>query len=53
MRRKVFDAEPTDFLGYVNGAKNVFTDSFHATAFSIIFHTDFFVSSANEKASPE
>lgn len=47
---KVFDAEPSDFLGYVNGAKYVFTDSFHATAFSIIFHTDFFVSSANERA---
>lgn len=47
---KIFDAEPTDFLGYINGATYVFTDSFHATAFSILFHKDFFVSSANEKA---
>lgn len=47
---KVFDAEPSDFLGYIKGAQCVFTDSFHATAFSVIYHKCFFVSSANEKA---
>lgn len=47
---RVFDADPSDFLGYIVGADCIFTDSFHATAFSIIFHKNFFVSSANVKA---
>lgn len=47
---KIFDAEPSDFLGYIKEAQCVFTDSFHATAFSVMFHKNFFVSSANEKA---
>lgn len=47
---KIFDADPADFLGYIKDAEFVFTDSFHATAFSIIFHKCFFSSSANEIA---
>lgn len=34
-----FNAGPADFLGLIRNAKLVITDSFHATAFSIIFHT--------------
>lgn len=35
-------ASPCDFLGYIKNASCVVTNSFHATAFSIIFHRDFF-----------
>lgn len=33
---------PCEFLGYIKNASYVVTNSFHATAFSIIFHRDFF-----------
>lgn len=36
-------ASPSEFLGYIANAKCVITNSFHATAFSIIFNTPFFV----------
>jgi hypothetical protein len=45
-----FEATPYQFIGLLRGAKCVFTDSFHATAFSIIFHKKFYVSTANTKA---
>jgi hypothetical protein len=32
---------PVDFLSVIENAELVLTDSFHATAFSIIFHTNF------------
>ena len=32
---------PVDFLSVISNAELVLTDSFHATAFSIIFHTNF------------
>ncbi len=44
---RIFDASPEDFLGLIDNAKYVFTDSFHVTAFSILFQKNFFTSSAN------
>lgn len=37
------DGSPYDFLYSLDHASVVITDSFHATAFSAIFHTDFYV----------
>lgn len=37
----IHDAGPTDFIGLIEGASVVCTDSFHATAFSIIFNRPF------------
>lgn len=34
---------PEEFLGYLAKARYVVTNSFHGTAFSILFHKDFFV----------
>lgn len=34
-------AGPQEFLSYINAADEVFTDSFHATIFSILFHKKF------------
>lgn len=39
----ILEAGPSDFLELILNAKYVITDSFHATAFSIIFHKQFFV----------
>lgn len=36
-------SDPVDFLSYIYYSDLVITDSFHATAFSIIFNKDFFV----------
>lgn len=36
-------ASPADFINYINNAEYVFTDSFHATSFSILLETQFFV----------
>lgn len=47
---RIFNASPEDFLGFVDNAKYVFTDSFHVTAFSIIFQKDFYSSVANAAA---
>lgn len=33
---------PCEFLGYIRNASYVVTNSFHATAFSIIFHCEFY-----------
>lgn len=33
---------PCEFLGYIRNASYVVTNSFHATAFSIIFHREFY-----------
>lgn len=33
---------PEEFVRLIAGAKYVFTDSFHASAFSLIFHRDFY-----------
>ena len=37
-------AGPEDFLGLLQGASCVLTDSFHCVVFSLIFHKDFYVS---------
>lgn len=39
----LFDVGPQEFLSLVMNAKYVVTNSFHATAFSCIFHVPFFV----------
>ena len=38
-----FDAGPIDFLNLIEHASYVITDSFHATCFSLLFHTKFWV----------
>lgn len=38
----IYDASPEDWLNYVQFAKLVYTDSFHAAIFSIKFHIPFF-----------
>ena len=37
------DIGPVEFLGWIHGAKQVISTSFHATAFSVIFEKDFCV----------
>ncbi len=39
----VYSAGPLQFLGYIDAASCVFTNSFHATAFSILLHKPFHV----------
>lgn len=41
--KNINDAGPLDFLYYISNAAFVFSTSFHATAFSLIFHRQFFV----------
>lgn len=41
--QKFFCAGPAEFIGLIANAKLVCTDSFHATVFSLIFHTPFIV----------
>lgn len=38
-----YDASPEQFLGLIKNAKYICTDSFHVTAFSVMFNRDFFV----------
>ncbi len=40
---KIYDAGPSEFLSYIKHAEYVFTDSFHASVFSLIYHRNFFV----------
>ena len=40
---KIFEATPNDFLSLIRYAEYVFTDSFHALSFSLIFEKQFFV----------
>lgn len=40
---RCFDASPEDFLSLIKYARYVFTDSFHAVAFSHIYQKQFFV----------
>ncbi len=39
--RKVFNAGPAEFVWLIHHAELVCTDSFHATVFSLLFHTPF------------
>lgn len=40
---KPYDVSPSDFLTLIREAEFVFTDSFHAMAFSLIYNKNFFV----------
>lgn len=40
---RIFDANPADFIRLIRDADYVFTDSFHSTVFSILFHREFYV----------
>ena len=40
--KDILNASPTDFLGYFIGAELILTNSFHGTAFSIIFKKNFY-----------
>lgn len=39
--RRIAAATPQEFVGYIDSAAYVITDSFHATAFSVMLHKDF------------
>lgn len=39
---KVWDAAPDEFIALIRNAKYVFTDSFHSSVFSILYHVPFF-----------
>ena len=38
-----YDGNPFDFLNFIDNAQYIFTDSFHAVAFSTLFHKNFWV----------
>lgn len=40
-----FDIGPGEWLGYIKYARCIFTNSFHATCFSVLFHKNFFTGS--------
>ncbi len=40
---RLYDVSPLDFVSLISGAEIVFTDSFHAVAFSLNLETPFFV----------
>lgn len=43
LNNALWDVDPYQFLAYIKNAKYIFTDSFHGTVLSIIFHKDFIV----------
>lgn len=47
--RCLSDAGPLEFLSYLDGAEAVLSNSFHATAFSLIFHRPFITFDRQEK----
>lgn len=40
---RLFDISPEDFIGLIAGSECIFTDSFHACVFSLVFKKQFFV----------
>lgn len=40
---KVWDASPDEFINLIRNAEYVFTDSFHSTVFSCLYHKNFFI----------
>ena len=46
---QLFDVGPEHFISLIKNADCVFTDSFHATAFSILFGTKFYVFPRHDK----
>lgn len=49
--RQLFDVGPDHFIALIRNASCIFTDSFHAAAFSIIFDKKFFVFARDSKSS--
>ena len=47
---KMWDAGPSEFLSLIKFAEHVYTDSFHGTVFSILFHKQFTVFERAHKA---
>lgn len=47
---KVIDADPMDFVRLIRDAEVIFTDSFHAMAFSLIFKKEFWVFERESKS---
>lgn len=47
-----YDVGMDEWLGYIQGAEAVFTNSFHGCCFSIIFETPFFVGARNGQKVP-
>ncbi|MCD7709233.1 MAG: polysaccharide pyruvyl transferase family protein [Clostridiales bacterium] len=43
----LYDIGPEEWLGYIKYAECIFTNSFHASCFSILFHKKFFVGNRN------
>lgn len=41
--KNLYDVGPEDFIGLIRGSSYIFTDSFHACAFSVIYKREFFV----------
>lgn len=39
---KIMDADPGEFIGLIKNAEYIFTDSFHACVFSVLFKKNFF-----------
>lgn len=40
---RIWDADPIDFINLIRDASLVFTDSFHSTVFSCLYHVPFFI----------
>ena len=40
---RLYDVTPVDFIQLISNAEYVFTDSFHSTVFSILYHKNFYV----------
>lgn len=49
--KQIYDAGPAEFIGWIEKASFVVTDSFHGTVFSLIFGREFFTFIALEKTS--
>lgn len=48
---QIYDAGPREFIGWIENAEYVITDSFHGTIFSLIFGKEFYTYIAFEKTS--
>lgn len=48
---QIYDAGPREFIGWIENAEYVITDSFHGTIFSLIFGKEFYTYIALEKTS--
>ncbi len=48
---RLFDVSPAQFISLVKNAEVIFTDSFHASVFSIIYNKEFFVFERSFKTS--